>query len=662
MITFILRATALFGFALLGFIASMQLDVVESSVPVGTEFKVELAISGSSIAKAAAIDSLDRLADEHNLQIDKIVPDPADYLHGRSLYRFGSNAPTFPEPLRWYDPGWHGLIASSAALQTASLDGSYAVSGDPVGIGALRDWATQNAVPISVLPQPSWLAMTMSALTYSGAYGALLAIALMLIAAIVTWYASRARGTSLKMLAGATTHQIRADDLTRIGATAVLAAVACGIASSGVVWVRSGMEYVVPYLQVYGPLAFALATLFLATAVLISVVSWPSVAQLASRISPLKNFRVVSEAINALLLVCAALFLPVAIHTINDGVEATASASRWAVLKDHLSINNFGATGTDSNDAAFREVVNEADMDGHVALAFEQPRLTGLDGQSVVTAPFDGVYYANPAYLELFGISMDPNSVGPHLTPATSDDVPAALRSAYGATLQLQLAEPDSFDATTWAPYEIYTYVSDEGGKFPGLVFENSARMTDFANPLVILIRTPGRTMSAGFLAAATSRTGVLFDSREDLPTLLAAHGLADKATSIDRAADTGLVQLQLVTRTLYFQVVAAVIFLAALGFSCWLSASTWAASRARTLIPLRVSGLSWARILRRRLSWELVLAAALTAFVASAAITGTGGTVGWALFIPLGYGLLTTLLHVAHVRRVFHRTIGRGA
>lgn len=663
MIKIILRATALFGFALLAFIASMQLDVIESSVPVGTQYKVELTVTGSSLDKGRAIAGLDGLADERGLQIDKIVPDPDDFLHGRSLYRFGADAPHSPRPLRWYDPSWHGVMASSSQLQTASLDGSYAVSGDADGIQALRQWATEYGAPISILPQPGWIAMTMAALSYSGAYGALLAIVLLLTAALVTWYASRARGTSLKVLAGATAQRIALDELLRLGSTVLLTATIGAVAAAAVIGIRSGLEYVSAFFQVYLPLAIGLIIFLLMMAALISMVGWPSVIQLASRISPLKSFRKISEATKVLILVCAMLFLPVAINTIGAGADATASSSRWTALKDQLSINNFGvAPGADQAgviDSAFRDVVADADLGGHVALGFEQPTLSRPDAVDASSGPFDGIYYANPAYLKLFGISLDATSTGSHLEPIAADEIPPSVREAYGSSLQLQLAEPETFDPDSWAPFEVHGYHGEEG--FPAVTFEGSARIKTLTNPLVLLVDAPGKAMSAGFLAAATSRTGILFDDRDILTGLLAAHGLADKSTSLDRAADTGLVQLQLLTRTLYFQVAAAVVFLLALAFSCWLSASTWAASRARTLIPLRVSGLSWARILRLRIVWELSVAVVLTTVATFAmSLADASPAVWWTLFVPVGYGILTSALHIDQARRVFRRTVGR--
>lgn len=120
---------------------------------------------------------------------------------------------------------------------------------------------------------------------------------------------------------------------------------------------------------------------------------------------------------------------------------------------------------------------------------------------------------------------------------------------------------------------------------------------------------------------------------------------------------------LQYQTRTLYFQLGASVILLVALVFSSWLSASTWAISRVRRLVPMRVSGLPWQAILRKRILWEITLACALTigALAVMAAIQAPPA-IWWTLTVPLGYGVITTLLHIREVRRVFNQTLRRRA
>lgn len=213
----------------------------------------------------------------------------------------------------------------------------------------------------------------------------------------------------------------------------------------------------------------------------------------------------------------------------------------------------------------------------------------------------------------------------------------------------------------TWAPFEVYQYHGSEG--FPAITFDYSPTIDLLKNPLILVVKNPGKVLDQGFFQAATSQDGVLFSDREKLTSLLIKYHLAAGVTSIDRAADRGLVMLQYQTRTLYFQSAAAVILLVALVFSSWLSASTWAISRARRLVPMRVSGLPWQAILRKRILWEVTLAGVLTLAALAVMVASQVPTaIWWTLTVPLGYGVITTLLHLREVRWVFKQTVRRRA
>lgn len=665
MVNNVVRLTSLIACFLLAFVASIQLDVMESSVPVGTQYNVYLAVTGSKVSKPEAVKALDSITDQYGLKIEKIVPDPEDYLHGRSLYRFGIAKPVTPGSLTWYDPSWHGQLLPSSSIGPASLDGQYAVSGSAAGLTALEDWAKSSDVRSVFLPRPSWIEMTFSAIAFSGSYAIIVAVLFLFLAAIMTWYAARSRAKTLKILAGASTRRIESEELSRLALLLVVPATIVLIASTLIVGIRSGFSYVGPFLETFLPLV-ALGVVFaLIVSVCVSVFSWPSVEQIASRLSPLRKFRTISEVVKVMTLICAMVFIPLAVSTIGTSLNATQTAGRWTDLKDQFNINNFGTrpgSVEDENSVVnFKKLVTEADQSGLLTIGFRQAALSKPGQGPASTGEFDGIFYANPKYLELNHISLTPQAQQPYLEKIDVRSIPVEIQEDYAPTIELQLQQTEPLNTQTWSPFEVYRYHGKDG--FPAITVNGSPTIETLRNPLILLIRTPGTTMSGEFLQAATSQDGVLFSDHEKLTSLLIKHDLASGVTSIDRAADSGLVMLQYQTRTLYLQLGAAVILLVALIFSSWLAASTWAISRVRHLVPMRVSGLSWQAILRKRILWEIILACALTVAAFSImAAAQVPAAIWWTLTVPLGYGLITTMLHVGEVRRVFNQTVRRRA
>lgn len=644
---------------LLGVVASAQLAALENSGPLGTEYQVDLTVTGSGLGKADVVRGLDGLVDRTGVRIAKIVPDPADYAHGRSVYEFGTTHRRAPSVFRWYEPSWHGELRSSADLGDASLDGAYAVSGPVAGVDALRAWATEHHVPVTVSAVLQGWKLFVFTVLWSGAYAAVSAVVLLLGVAVVTWQASRARARSLLALAGVSRLRVQVDEWIRLSGLLGLPLVGVAAIACGVVAVRSGPEFIGPFLAVVVPLLVVGYLCGMGLSVLVGSWSWPSVRVLASRVSPLIGLRGWSEVVKVGTLLGTMVFVPIAVTTIGTSVSVQRTAEYWALLKDRFSVNGFGTVPGSPEDVAvgkqFQALVSEAASGGTVALGYP---LEATLSPGEPQAGYDAVILANPTYLQVMGVSVDTAPAGRNGTvvPIRAADLPSTVRDVTAPMLGIQIVDR-SVDAGTWAPFRVFRY---QGGGFPVVWQEGAPTMRSVRNPVVLVLDDPGR-FTANTLLAFTSRDALTFGDRATLQRLLTQHGLVERVRSVDRAADPGLIRLQYETRTLVFQVVAAVTLGIAVLFGVWLAARTYAVSRIRRLVPMRLSGLSWYRILRFRLVGEGILTV-VAAFVVIGVLASLRADVAvwWTLLVPLGTGILTAALTFREASSVFHAAIAR--
>lgn len=283
------------------------------------------------------------------------------------------------------------------------------------------------------------------------------------------------------------------------------------------------------------------------------------------------------------------------------------------------------------------------------------------DGTPMELAGYDGVVVVNQRYLELVKTPLpEPDATNDTaLEKVNTADIPARLRETLSANIALQLHTRNSFDSQTWAPFSVYRPHSNKG--FPAVSSDGGPRITVMRNPLMLIVKNPGQTLSQNALQAVSSQGALMFSDQQQLQSLLDTYGLTRQASAIERAADRGLVLLQYQTRTLYFQVLAALVLLVALGYSSWLAASTYAINQMRRIFPLRVGGLTWLQVLRGRLIWELAFASGLTIVAVTAmAAARVPLAIWWTLAVPLGYAVVTVILHIREARRTFAQAIAR--
>nr|WP_294631747.1 hypothetical protein [uncultured Rothia sp.] len=123
---------------------------------MGTNTQAQLSLRASQQSKSELIQNFDTLVDRYaadGAQLLKVVADPEDFWHGKSIYVFGANSLSSDgETIDWFDPDKHGKKYPSRALGDSSLDGQYALAGSQEFVRAFGKTLPVNKAWMLKLP------------------------------------------------------------------------------------------------------------------------------------------------------------------------------------------------------------------------------------------------------------------------------------------------------------------------------------------------------------------------------------------------------------------------------------------------------------------------------------------------------------------------------
>lgn len=638
MLAIIVRSTALGVALFIALLAGLFVIAEEEAFPAGAGYAVSLDFSDSTLTKGQAIAALGALSDRTGLVLTKVVADPDDFYSGRSLYVFGSAAPARPREWDWFTPGRHGELRSALDLGTASLDGQYALVGTPADRLALEHELDDAGVHHAISPRTDG-AVLGYALFNTGAWLPFATCLLLVLSLGTTWYVLRMRARTLKVLAGSRTRAILAEDLVSLLRVTVPSFLAGGLLAVGVLAVRGDAAHIPRYAAVLAVGLGGAVVALSAGAILVGVLTWPSVQTIAVRVPPERHFRLLSEAIKVVCVILLGATAPVAAGSIASASEASAHGAQWALLGHELTVR----ISTDH-----REFEGRVDDMAALAAAADDDRalmfsyaidLTG--GQEPAGTGYDAVVLANPRYLDAVGAGA--------LRRASVADLPPPLADYLRASFPLWARDSASGIDERLALY------TTEGGAVAGLL-PIRGEMRDFAHPLVVVVDRPSEVFDDDFLASTLSTGNLLFDSGW-LSAHVAKAPVADLVLSLDRAADAGLAEAQSEAQTALTQGFSLALEVLALVMAVAVGAWIHAIGNARRLFVSRTAGVAWPTVLRRRLVVEGTLAVVLGAIIAA-----IGGVWWLAVFVAPAYFALSCALHVNAARAIFGKVLSRTA
>lgn len=659
MLKLLVRLTALGVSVFLAVLTGIFISAGEDGFPWGTDHTAKLVFSDSPLTKDQAIADLNGIVDSSDLRLAKLVADPDDFLTSKSLYVFGDGAPKEPMDLAWFRPEMSGQLRAASTLGDAPLDGTYVYSGSEDARAKLLEWASQAGVQSAeqVKTTPAVLAY---AFLNTGALLPLLTSVVLLISITLSWYVLRARARTLKVLSGTRSSRILAEDLSSLLRVTAPSAVV-GLVGALVVLIFMGKSsFLVQFVSVMLTfLAFALALMLLGAA-LVSAITWPSVAGIASRRPAERHFRFISEVLKFATLAVVAVLLPAAGSAIASATLLSDQGARWEALTGQVTMR----IGTNSPEEFDAQVQS---MDDMVQAAAERGSMTfsyssnAARDETLSSAGFDGMVMVNPAYLKAIGplIGVTPTAdrpLGSQGVPVGSDDLPDSLSESLASSFELWNRNGRNLDGMT-ENFKTYRYTGST--TFPGLP-PVAGEMQNLSHPLVVVIASPATTFTPDFLASTISSGNVMFSDADWVREYLTTSPLRDSVLAVDRVSDGGLYSSQQSKQTADVRTLSYILVVLALVVGVSVSAWIYALTRGRRLFVQRTSGWTWSRVLMRRMVWESMVAIVVTAAVLAASNIPERPDAWWIVAaIPI-YFVVSALLHLAAVKSVFRRRLVR--
>ncbi len=655
MLRILVRVTAAGVTLFLAVIAALYVMAEEDGFPDGAEYTASVNFTQSPQSKTELVSALEALAADAKLRLVKVVAGPEDFLSTRSLYVFGPDAPTTPQPLSWFRPGVTGQLRAATDLGDTPLDGTFVYSGSARATAALDAWFKRSGATATIQHRDAGTIFGY-ALLNTGAWLPFLTCLILLTTVSVCWYALRARARALKILCGTPKRRILVDDLGSLLRICVLPVAGATLTSIVIVIASGRASSLTPFALALGALiAISLVAMVIA-GLLTSALTWPSVATIASRRPPEGHFATIAEVLKIATLLLIALLLPPVVSAAQESSNFTRQQTSWASLDRYVSLRLGGPSDGDSLPAGLTDLARDADEKGSLAFSYAQGT---ADNPALAANGYDGLVMVNRAYLEAVApaLGFTPEEAGPLGTagePVTDTQLPVNI-SRYLASSFPLWNRAGRTDAGRETVLPAFRYTGTE--PFPGISpVPGDLRL--LSRPLILVTDSVTTTFTDGFLESTISSGNLIFGDSAWVQAYLRETPLGSHVRSVDRVSDAGLYAAQqqsMVAQTLTLSALLVLLaLLTSIAVSAWISALT----RSRRLFVQRTSGWTWPRILAGRIRWEATLAALVTL----ALILPRFGDISavWALLaLPL-YLAPTLLLHRRAAATTFNSRINR--
>lgn len=641
------------------FVSVLSVQLVEdlqSSFPLDTQHGVTVSVAQSSLTKSELVSGLDEMADSKGMTLLKVAADPDDVENATDLVWFGSVPPTAQDSVTWFDPSRTGKFVSSRNLGERPIDG-YFVFSDCVGcVAAWGSWADTSGATLQWGSSKSVVGAAVGFLANTGGGLATLCIVVLLVSVALMWFVSVARARSIRLLGGVRPLLIHTDDIGSISMMVGAWSVFGWILS--VLWVLA-FRGPARLRMVVGWSAGLLLLADLAVivvCVLVSFMTRPTVAAVATRRPPLRAFARMSSGIRILGVLLAVTVLPFTLAYTQSASYAYAQAARWADARGAVTVTVSGLIDDDVSMAPHREdweaFLADADAEELTALSWTYDEMVISDDRDM--GDFDHVVITDPAFLRL--MQFDSRD----LVPVAPDEVPDSLRQELGQQFEIlttdQRQEPIGSHWYTNAPgTTVPVIVGSLGGGTP----------TTAKHPLLIVVDHPLTAFTfSGFTLSMMVNGNMIFTDADRLRELISVHHLETFIISIDNVADETLDAAQAFSRQAQLGVAATVLVMLALGVSVVQSAQTWAGTNARRIFARRTAGEGYSRIAAIPLLREsaFIVVICVAAGLASGVIYGTSAAqmlITGSVFIPLyiaGTAFAYRLGSAQAFGRVLHR------
>lgn|GEM_PF-5225954 len=651
MLRILVRFAAVAIAALIALVAGVYAAAADLDGLPDSDYVVSVRFDGSPLSRDQIVNKLDTYADATGVDIVRVASAPDDFLNKRVAYSFGSGEIQNTD-IDWFSPTMSGSIRKSNDLGITSLNGVYGLTGSDTQAASFRTWLGSELKADAVLTKKTFVGLLTYALLTVGAWVPMSAAILLLGATILSWYVLRARGRELRIMAGMRSSHVMFADLRSLMGALTLPALGTYLIAVIVV-VMAGFGRLGYFVSTVAVFTGALTAFTVAVALLVGMLTLPSVRDIASRRPSERGSWVISEVLKIAAVMIVAAILPTVSGVVADASAATSQGAAWGSMGDGVTLRIANRPG-EAEEAALagltREMVGNGAAMFSMSLSSDTVNLVDeVAAEDLKSMGYNSVVLTDQGYLDTVNAASGA-SWGPITAVQTIEDLPVSVKGKLVSTLKLWTTTRQGPDI------RIYENNSD----IDILVSGSMAGTLDASrHPLILVVKDVAQ-FDNFFLASAVSRGNVVFTDPDHVAQLVKERDMAEGILSIDRIADLGLYDAQSKQRNA--QLGASAIALAVLALTMCVAVTAWifALLRRRRWFVQRTAGKSWRSILLPRLLWESIAATIFGVAMALSFAALDPASIWISGFSPLVYFATTWCIHHWAAMTTFRTTLAR--
>lgn len=652
----IVALTAVALYALLAFLAAVVTDFHDREFPqeLGVESQIGIEFTESAISEDAALAETQRLNQEHQLGLYRLLPDLDDT--GAQVF-VDLSAEKTNESTGWFGRYEPAKIVGTERLENSPSSGTYLVTDKTYLDEAVKELKDQGVTVNRTDSAP--LESVKNLVQASGFAAPVLAGCALIAAMTIFWLAIRARSRALRVLAGGVPWRIQLQDLG--GFALILTGSAFCVAALGtlVVGVTRGWAYAPSFAVVLTVFECFTLAASLAVAVAMSLTAWPSVDLIARRLPAVKSLRWAAHGVQIVTLVILVAYTGPAWGATQNAQQNAAQLQAWNELSDQVQVAfGFEDQYFDAVTPQFSQLVKNAEKNEEAALSYtitEELWEGDFQGYSAITL-------VNNEWIKLMEHSVGKDA----LKPVATSDVENMLTRELGESFELwggntQTAPQILTELTVYEPSNGTAYPVADGGALGQLSFLNDV--------LVLEVPEIHAVFDDQNIASLASTGNIIFTGADRTQQRLSEAGL-DHAGLDDigvpgtmrtvYVAEQGILEAQFATYLASILLVSLMALALAFLVAAAVHAMISGLLNAHRDFPIRLTGVGWERVVRSRALRDAIIGAVIGAVfvitqptVSASAITAAVSIAGIAA-IYISHTIAASLIFT----RVTHRKL----
>lgn len=640
-------------FTLMAILAVVLSDLSDRWLPhgAGASAAITLDITDSGLGDAEAFAQLGALSDELGLGLVKLAGDLSGEEFGQVIVELGADR-ALPDRIARFGDIPDAEVRGPESLEHSRAGGRYLITGDDSRIEELQAWLSARQIEhTSSTDDPGYDAVLRIIVTQQAFVISLVATIVLLIAVVVYWLAVRSRQRALRVLAGARPLRVIAEDLAGLLGPIALAAIVVHAAAGAYVAAAHGTVFLPYFASTLALLQGLIIVAAVGTAVLLSLLSWPSSAVLARREPAVRRHRHAATSLKAVTFVLVIATIAPAYGAVRDAMAAAAEQAQWRLLGDQVSL----VFVTGESEQEFDELKGPV---AEVALRAEQADAVSLSyswtsdylGQSAEEeSRYGDLALVNQQWLDI----VDADAA--EQTAVSFDQLPDSMRDFLIPSLEIWQRDRD---ADVSALLHRLTFRQYAGEVALPVVHGGSGELL-FLDRVVLVVVPELTVLNEDFLASVATSANLVFTGVGRTEELVAEAGLLG-SVRVQHIAEDGLLRAQFSAHFAWMQGISLLALLAAMAISAAVGSVIAALLDMRRDFQLRLAGASSVRIISRRVAPEWAFGLTLVAIAVTVLLAR--GSPGAPLILAAGgLGLATSALcHAAARRWTFRAVAGR--